>query len=224
MTAGPSVIRLLIADDHPIVRDGLRLVLERRPEIQVVAEAADGREAVTRALHLRPDVAIIDLDMPLLSGTAVIRELARSLPGCKCIVLTLHEDDEHLFEALGAGAVGYLVKGTNGEGIERAVRAAAAGQVVLGAEVAIRVTSAAGASRPRPGAREFPQLSDRDLDLLHLVASGLDNAAIARTLNLAPKTIRNLISALLDKLGVADRSEAIAIGRAADLGERRSRA
>ena len=221
MTEYVDVIRLLIADDHPIVRDGLRLVLERRPEIQVVAEAADGRDAVTRALHLQPDVAIIDLDMPGLSGTAVIRELGRSLPACRCLVLTLHEDDDHLFEALGAGAVGYLVKGTNAEGIERAVRAAAAGHTVLAPEVAARVTRAVAGARPRRGAEEFPDLSERDLELLDLVAAGLDNVSIARTLNLAPKTIRNSVSALLDKIGAADRSEAIAIARAAALGDRR---
>lgn len=218
MSDDPKMIRVLIADDHPIVRDGLRLVLERRADIQIVAEAADGREAVTRALHARPDVAIVDLDMPKLNGTGVIKELARAMPRCRCLVLTLHEDDDHLFEALGAGATGYLVKGTNADGIERAVRAAAAGQAMLGPEVALRVTKAVAGARPRPGATEFPSLTDRDLVLFDLVAAGLDNVAIAQAMNLAPKTIRNLVSTLLDKLEVADRAAAVTIGRRASLG------
>jgi DNA-binding NarL/FixJ family response regulator len=223
MTLDGGTIRLLIADDHPIVREGLRLVLERRPDIEVVAEAADGRDAVTRALHLRPDVAIVDLDMPLLSGIGVIKELARQAPECRCLVLTLHEDDAHLFDALAAGAVGFLVKGATSEDIERAVRSAAAGQVVLGTEVAARVTLAATGARRHPGGDAFPDLNDRDLQLLDLVAAGFDNAAIARVLHLAPKTIRNQVSALLDKLGAADRAEAIRLGRSASLGQGRSK-
>jgi DNA-binding NarL/FixJ family response regulator len=213
-------IRVLLADDHPIVRDGLRLVLERRADLEVVAEAADGREAVMQALQHRPDVAIIDLDMPKLTGAGVIRELKRSLPECRCLVLTLHEDDDHLFEALDAGATGYLVKGTNADGIERAVRAAATGQAVLGPEVAARITRSASRARPRPGAEAFPHLTERELELLDLVAAGWDNIAIARAMNLAPKTIRNAVSALIDKLGVVDRAEAARVARAASLGVR----
>jgi len=212
-------IRVLIADDHPMVREGLRLVLGRRPDIDVVAEAADGREAVTRGIHLRPDVAIVDLDMPELGGIGVIRELGREVPECRCLVLTLHEDDSHLFEALAAGATGFLVKGANGEDIERAVRGAAAGQAVLGAEVAARITRAATGSRPRRGGDAFPSLTERELDLLDLVAAGLDNTAIARRMYLAPKTIRNQVSALLDKLGASDRAEAVRLGRQASLGQ-----
>jgi DNA-binding NarL/FixJ family response regulator len=213
-----GVIRVLIADDHPIVRDGLRLVLARRADIDVVAEAADGREAVTRALHLRPDVAIVDLDMPELSGIGVIREIVRSAPEVRNIVLTLHEDDAHLFDALEAGAVGFLVKGASSEDIERAVRSAAAGHTVLSGEVAARVTRAATTGRPRPGGDAFRDLTDRELELLDLLAAGLDNGAIAHKLHLAPKTVRNQVSALLDRLGVADRAGAIRLGRDASLG------
>jgi len=213
-------IRVLIADDHPIVRDGLRLVLGRRSDIDVVAEAADGREAVTKALHCRPDVALVDLDMPELNGIAVIKELRRAVPDCRCVVLTLHEDDAHLFAALDAGAQGFLVKGANSNDIERAVRSAASGQMVLGSEVAARVTKAATAARRPSGRDHFPSLSDRELELLDLVAAGHDNGAIARALHLAPKTIRNQISALLDKLGVVDRTAAIRLGREAGLGTR----
>jgi DNA-binding NarL/FixJ family response regulator len=222
MTRGDS-IRVLLADDHPIVRDGLRLVLERRADITVVAEADDGRVAVRLAQEHHPLVAIVDLDMPALDGVGVIKELARTLPVCRCLVLTLHEDDAYLFDALSAGAAGYLVKGAPSEDIERAVRSAAAGQVILGAEVARRITSAAGKGRPRPGGERFEMLSDRELELLELLAEGLDNAAIAQRLHLAPKTVRNQISGLLASLDAPDRITAIQAARDAGLGVTRQR-
>ena len=174
------------------------------------------------ALHLRPRVAIIDLDMPELTGVAVIKEIARALPECRCLVLTMHDDDHHLFEALAAGAAGYLVKGASASDIEQAVRSAAAGQVIIGAEVAASVTNALTAARPRPGRTAFPHLSDRDLEILDRLAQGLDNTTIARQLHLAPKTIRNQVSALIDKLEATDRADAIRLARAAGLGGRKS--
>lgn len=212
-----DVIRVLIADDHPVVRDGLRLILDRRDDLEVVGEAADGRSAVEVALRTRPDVAIIDLDMPRLDGVRVIAELARTLPACRCLVLTLHEDDRHLSDALASGAAGFLVKGASSADIERAVRTAAAGQVVLAAEVAPRVAAALAAGRQRRGGDALRHLTERELDLLELLAAGADNAAISRTLHLAPKTVRNQVSALLDRLGVADRAAAAEIGRQAGL-------
>ena len=212
-------IRVLIADDHPIIRDGLRFVLERRSDITVVAEAENGRDAVTQALHLRPDVALVDLDMPQLDGVGVVRELRAALPSCKCVVLTMHDDDRHQFAAITAGACGYLVKGAKSDDIERSVRAAAAGQILLGAEIAGRVASAASSTPPRPGRGSFPQLTDRDLDILDRVARGLDNVTIAQQMGFAPKTIRNLVSELFTKLCASDRSDAIRIAREAGLGD-----
>jgi DNA-binding NarL/FixJ family response regulator len=215
-----SPIRVLVADDHPMVRTGLRLVLERRGDICVLAEAADGREAVELAIRDRPDVVLVDLDMPRLSGVRVIAELRRQVPSARCLVLTMHEDDAYLFDALEAGAAGFLVKGAGSEDIERAVRAAAAGQIVLAPEVAARFQAAMSAGRPRKGGRALQQLTDRELDLLDLLAAGADNVAIASRLHLAPKTVRNLVSALLVKLAVPDRGEAMRVGRAAGLGRR----
>ncbi|HWB36709.1 MAG TPA: response regulator transcription factor [Rugosimonospora sp.] len=210
-------IKILVADDHPIVREGLRLVLERRDDLEVVGEAADGRAALRLATQFRPDVAIVDLDMPLLDGARVIAELARLLPSCRCLVLTMHEDDAHLSDALAAGATGFLVKGAGSADIERAVRAAAAGQMVLAPEVGPRVARAITA-RPRArGGETFAHLTDRELDLLELLAEGADNATIGRTLHLAPKTVRNQISTLLDHIGAADRSAAALAARAAGL-------
>jgi DNA-binding NarL/FixJ family response regulator len=213
-------LKILIADDHPIVRDGLRLVLTRRDDLDVVAEAADGREAVDLATRFRPDVAVVDLDMPRMNGVAVIAELSRVLPSCRCLVLTLHEDDHHLADALAAGAAGYLVKGAGSADVERAVRAAAAGQMVLSPEIGPRVARAL--SRPRRGGESLAHLTERELDLLELLVDGADNLAISRTLHLAPKTVRNQVSALLDRIGAADRREAADIGRDAGL-RRRSR-
>ncbi|HEX7106205.1 MAG TPA: response regulator transcription factor [Acidothermaceae bacterium] len=210
-------IRILIADDHPVVRDGLRLILDRRDDLEVVADAEDGRAAIDQALRTRPDVAIIDLDMPKLGGVGVIAELGRALPTCRCLVLTLHEDDRHLADAFAAGAAGFLVKGSASADIERAVRTAAAGQLVLSAEVAPYVARALGEARPRRGGPQLAHLSERELDLLEMLAHGADNAAISRSLHLAPKTVRNQISALLDRLGVPDRRAAQELGRSAGL-------
>jgi DNA-binding NarL/FixJ family response regulator len=210
-------ITVLIADDHPIVREGLRLVLQRREDLEVVGEAADGRTAIRLATQLRPDVAIIDLDMPHLDGARVIAELAHHLPSCRCLVLTLHEDDTHLSDALAAGAAGFLVKGAGSADIERAVRAAAAGQMVFAPEVGPRIAQAMAANRPARGGKAFAHLTERELDLLELLAEGADNLTISRTLHLAPKTIRNQISTLLDRIAAPDRATASQAARAAGL-------
>lgn len=210
-------IKVLLADDHPIVREGLRLVLERRGDLEVVGDAADGRTAVRLAVQTRPDVAIIDLDMPQFDGVRVIAELSRHVPSCRCLVLTMHEDDAHLTDALAAGAAGFLVKGAGSADIERAVRAAAAGQMVLAPEVGERVARAMAANRPARGGERFAHLTERELDLLELLADGADNLTISRVLHLAPKTVRNQVSALLDRIGVPDRAAAADAARAAGL-------
>jgi DNA-binding NarL/FixJ family response regulator len=212
-------IRVLIIDDHPVVRDGLRLILDRRPDLDVVGEAGDGHTAVEVATRVRPDVAIVDLDLPRLDGVRVIGELARVVPRCRCLVLTLHEDDRHVGDALAAGAAGYLIKGATSGDIERAVRTAAAGQLVLAAEVAPQVAHAVAASRARRGGEQLAHLSERELDLLELLARDADNATISRTLHLAPKTVRNQVSALLAKVGAGDRGGAARIARQAGLGQ-----
>ncbi len=214
-------IRVFIADDHPIVRDGLRSVLERRPGISVVGEAANGRDAVTEILKLSPDVALIDLDMPQLNGVGVVKELRRSSAACRCVVLSMHDEDHHIFDAVAAGASGYLVKGASADDISRAIQAASKGQMLFGEEVAQRIAEAAVSSRPRAGRKEFPSLSDRDLEILERVAQGMDNTTIAQQLGYAPKTIRNLLSELLTKLDVADRAAAIRLARSAGLGDTR---
>lgn len=213
-----TAIRVLVVDDHPVVRDGVSAALEGRDGIMVTGQAGSKSEAVTAATTLQPDVALVDLHMPGGSGIDAIREIGRVAPNTRCLVLTMDDDDDSLHGAMRAGACGYLLKGARGEEIERAVRAAAAGDVVFGPGVADRVrTMFTTAPRPQ-GSSAFPTLSDRELELLEMVARGLDNIAIARELGLAPKTIRNQMSLLLTKMSVPDRATAVAVARDAGLG------
>jgi DNA-binding NarL/FixJ family response regulator len=213
-----SPIRVLVVDDHPVVRDGVTAALAGRDGITIVGDAGSKTEAVVAATRLRPDVVLVDLHMPGGSGIDAIRELGRVAPDARCLVLTMDDDDDSLHGAMRAGACGYLLKGSRGEEIERGVRAAAAGDVVFGPGVGDRVRALFSSTARPAGASAFPMLSDRDLVLLALIAQGLDNAAIGRNLGLAPKTVRNQVSMLLTKMGVADRAAAVASARDAGLG------
>jgi len=215
-----DTIRVLVVDDHPVVRDGVKAAMTGREGIEVVGEAGSRREAIDASLRLEPDVVLIDLHMPGGSGIDAIREIARARPDARCLVLTMDEDDESLFGAMRAGACGYLLKGSRGDEIERGIRGAAGGEVVFGAGLAQRVTALFERSAPAPGARAFPELSERELHLLTLLGQGLDNVAIGRALGLAPKTVRNLVSLLLTKMAVPDRAAAVAAARDAGLGQR----
>lgn len=213
-----AAIRLLVVDDHPVVRDGVRAAMAGRRGIEVVGEAGSWREAVDVALRVSPDVVLIDLHMPGGSGVDAIRELRRSCPTTRCLVLTMDEDEESLFGAMRAGACGYLLKGTRGDDIERGVRAAAAGEMVFAVGLADRIRDLFDRPGPIRGASAFPMLSERELALLSLLAQGLDNTSIGRSLGLAAKTVRNQVSLLLTKIGVPDRAAAVAAARDAGLG------
>lgn len=206
-------IRILIADDHPVVRGGLAALFGTLDGIEVVAEAADGEAAVREALLTRPDVVVLDLRMPKLDGIAVIRQLAVDMPQIVVLVLTMFDEDALVLEALEAGARGYLLKGAEPEEIERAVRAVAAGATVLASQVAARaVHGRAAVLEP------FPTLTAREREILDHIARGLPNAVIAGRLGIAGKTVGNHISAIFLKVGVATRSEAIVLARDAGLG------
>lgn len=213
-----GAIRVVVVDDHPVVRDGVSAALAGRSGIDVAGSAGSKDEALERARELSPDVMLVDLHMPGGSGIDVIQELARAGATTRCVMLTMDDDDDSLHAAMRAGACGYLLKGSRGEEIERAVRAAAAGEVVFGAGVAEHVMELFNAAPRSRGTSRFPALSDRELALLDLLARGQDNAAIARQLRLAPKTVRNQISLMLTKMGVADRAAAVAAARDAGLG------
>jgi DNA-binding NarL/FixJ family response regulator len=215
MTAEP--VRVLVADDHPIYRDGLAVLLASVDGLEVVGTAADGVEAVAAALRLRPDVVVMDVQMPRLNGVEATRRLAAEAPAVGIVVLTMSEDDGTVFAAIRAGARGYLVKGAEQEEIVRAITTVASGGAVFGAALAMRIAEffTAGPAAPTEA---FPQLTTREREILDLLAAGRSNQQIAAALYLSPKTVRNNVSNVFAKLQVADRAEAIVRAREAGLG------
>ena len=213
-----SAIRLIIVDDHPVVRDGLRGMLAGVPDLDVVGEASDGEEALRIIDELRPDVVLMDLRMPGGGGLPATSAIAARHPGTAVVVLTMSDDDDSVFAALRAGARGYLLKESEGADIARAVRAAARAEAVFGPRIADRVLAFFANSRARAAAVPFPELTDREREVLDLVAHGLPNAAIAARLFLSEKTVRNRVSDVLTKLHAASRAEAVALARDAGLG------
>jgi DNA-binding NarL/FixJ family response regulator len=210
-------LRLLLADDHPVFLSGLETALGDVEGLEVVGAARDGEQAVAEAVRLRPDVVLMDLRMPGGGGVAATARIVTSLPATAVVVLTMSEDDDSVFAALRAGARGYLLKESDSDDIARAVRAVAAGEAVFGPRVADKVVAFFSAARVA-GAVPFPQLTEREREVLGLVARGADNATIARRLFLSEKTVRNHVSACLTKLQVASRAEAVALARDAGLG------
>ena len=209
-------IRVVLADDHPMFLFGLRSVLDQEASIEVVGEAADGRALLAIVEELAPDVVLTDLTMGDLDGVTVIRTLARSHPDLPVIAMTMHADEPHVRAALRAGAHGYLLKGADGLAIARAVETAASGHTVLDPSVSARMVAAyAGGHDSRSSL--FPELTPRETDVLRLIATGCGNHEIARRLSLAEKTVRNLTSSVLVKLGVPDRTAAALRARDAGL-------
>src|SRR3954452_9731389 len=211
------MIRLLIADDHPAYRRGLELMLVDSGDIEIVGEADTGERAVELASSLAPDVILMDLRMPGLDGIEATRRLSRSQSPAAVVVLTMFEDDDSVFAAMRAGARGYLLKGAEQDEILRAIRAAAAGEAIFGPQIAQRViahfTSGSGSA-----AATFPSLTEREREVLELVAAGKGNATIAYELMISLKTVRNHVSNIFTKLQVPDRSTAIVKARQAGLG------
>jgi DNA-binding NarL/FixJ family response regulator len=211
-----SEIRVLIADDHPVVREGLSALLDSVPSITVVGVAGTGREAVQAAVRLRPQVLILDIQMPELSGIAAAAEIARVAPAVAVLMLTMFDDDDSVFAAMRAGARGYVLKGAQQDEIVRAIHAVAAGEAIFGPGIACRVLGLVNA--PVAAGVPFPELTARERQVLDLIASGARNAEIARRMSIAPKTVANHVSAIFAKLRVADRGEAIIAARDAGLG------
>jgi NarL family two-component system response regulator LiaR len=197
-------IRVLIVDDHAVVREGLRTFLDLQDGIEVVGEAADGEEAVRAAEQLRPDVVLVDLVMPRLDGVQAMRRLRERLPQARAIVLTSYLDDERLLPALRAGAAGYLLKSVEPQELARAVRAAAAGEALIDPAVAARLVEALADGRDE----RAEQLTPREREVLALIGRGLANKRIAAELGIAEKTVKTHVSSVLAKLGVADRTQA----------------
>jgi NarL family two-component system response regulator LiaR len=200
-------ITVLLVDDHALVRQGVRAFLETQPDITVVAEAGDGEEAVQCAAEYAPDVALMDLIMPGMDGVEATRRLTARSPRTSVVMLTSYHDDEHVFPAIRAGALSYVLKEIGPDELADAVRKAAAGEAVLHPRVAARVVRELhGARRDAPNV--FHELSDREMEVLKLIAEGLGNAEIARRLYLSEKTVKSHVSNILGKLHLADRTQA----------------
>jgi DNA-binding NarL/FixJ family response regulator len=209
-------IRVLIVDDHEIFRTGLRTLLDAQPDIDVLEDVGSAREAIALATELQPDVVVMDINMPELSGVDATREIVKVSPHIGVLMLTMHEDDDSVFAALRAGARGYLLKSDSSKNIIDAVRLGG-GPAVFGRGIAQRVIEYFSAPRVETTAHIFPELTDREREILTLIAEGESNPAIAKKLFLSPKTVRNHVSNIFSKLQVADRAQAIVRARRAGL-------
>jgi DNA-binding NarL/FixJ family response regulator len=211
-------IRVLIADDHVLFRDGLRALLTSAPEIEPAGEATTGVEAVELAATLQPDVILMDIQMPGLSGIEATRRIVQMSPHIGILIVTMYEDDNSVFAAMRAGAKGYVLKGTNHAEMLRAIQAVGSGEAIFSPTIAARLMAFFANIHPAAPPQIFPELTDRERELLDLIARGHRNAEIAARLVLSEKTVRNHVSNILSKLQVADRAQAIIRAREAGLG------
>jgi DNA-binding NarL/FixJ family response regulator len=211
-------IHVLIADDHSLYRAGIRKMLSVAQDIEIVGEATNGDEAVARALALQPDVILMDLKMPGINGIEATRRILYASPRIGVLVLTMFETDETVFAAMRAGARGYLLKDVDQEDVIRAVTAVSRGDAIFSPAIAERLILYFAALKPTTADLAFPQLTDREREILHLIAQGHSNSEIAERLILSIKTVQNHVSNIFSKLQVADRAQAIVRARDAGLG------
>lgn len=210
-------IRVLVADDHPVFRYGMRAILSSEPDIELIGEATDGEEAIALTAELRPDVILMDINMPKVNGIEATRRILEVSPGTGILMLTMFEDGDSVFAAMRAGAHGYVLKGADGAETLRAIRAVAGGEAIFSPTIARHLMR--HFATPGSTSRDtFPELTERERDVLTLIAQGYTNTAIANRLYLSPKTVRNYISNIFTKLQVADRAQAIIRAREAGLG------
>ena len=211
-------IRVLIADDHPLFRDGMHGLLDSVPDTEVVGEAASGEEAITLAETLQPDVILMDIKMPGINGLQAMREILHTSPHIRILIISMLEDDDSIFAAMRAGACGYVPKGANQAQMLRAIRVVANGEAIFGPGIAQRLIGFFSASRPSVQSRIFPELTEREAEVLALISQGHTNEEIAEQLVLSLKTVRNHVSNIFSKLQVADRAQAVLRAREAGLG------
>ena len=215
MSAEP--LRILLADDHPLFRRGLRAAIDGDDAFEIVGEAASGEEVVDSSLELQPDVVVMALQMPGRSGIEATRAIVRQSPHVGVLVLTMFEDDDSVFAAMRAGARGYLLKGADHDEIARAIRAVASGDAIFGPAIATRLMAYFASSAGSP-AQAFPELTGREREVLELIAQGRSNGQIAQQLVLSSKTVRNHVSNIFTKLHVLDRAQAVIKARDAGIG------
>jgi DNA-binding NarL/FixJ family response regulator len=213
-----EAIRVLIADDHASFRDGLRRLLTLLPEVEVVGEAASGNDTIKQAAAHQPDVILMDLQMPDLNGVEATRRILEMSPHIGILMLTMFEDDDSVFAAMRTGARGYVLKGADRGEIGRAIKAVSSGEAIFSPAIAHRLMAYFAAVASHAARPAFPQLSERENEVLALIAHGENNAAIASRLHLSAKTVRNHVSNIFNKLQVVDRAQAIIRARDAGLG------
>lgn len=211
-------LRILIADDHRLFRDGMRLLLGTQPDLEVVGEAASGDEAARLAEELRPDVVLMDIKMPGISGIEATRRIMAADPGVRVLVVTMFEDDATVFTAMRAGARGFVLKDAEHADMLRAIRSVGQGEAIFSPSVARRLSDFFAAARPAAPRELFPALTGREREIVQLMAQGASNGEIARLLDLSAKTVANYVSNILAKLQAADRAEAVRLAREAGLG------
>lgn len=212
-----DTISMLIVDDHPVFRSGLRLLLELQPGFVVLGEAGTAEDALRLASELQPDVILMDIQLPAMNGIEATRRIKSVNPRIQMLMLTMFQDDDSVFAAVRAGAQGYVLKGSSEEEIVRSIRGVARGEAIFGSGAAERVLRFFAVTRPTHSPA-FPELTVREREILELIAQRLSNGAIAQRLELSPKTVRNYVSNIISKLQVADRSEAIWAAKNAGIG------
>lgn len=211
-------IHILIADDHTLFRDGLKALFGSLPNTEVVGEAATGTETVALAENLQPDVVLMDIQMPDLNGIEATRRIVQTSPHIGVIVVTMFEDDDSVFAAMRAGARGYVLKGADQEEMLRAIQAVARGEALFGPTIAARLQAYFSLPKPNTAPELFPDLTEREREVLELLAQGFNNGDIARRLHISQKTVRNHCSNIFSKLQVVDRTQAIIRAREAGIG------
>lgn len=215
---GGDPIRVVIADDHTLFRDGLRALLASAPDTQLAGEAATGEQAAQLAAELQPDVILMDMQMPVLNGVEATRRIVRMSPHVSVLMVTMFDDDASVFAAIRAGARGYVLKGATHAEMLRAIRAAANGEAIFSPQIAAHLIAYFSEPRPAAPPQVFPELSEREREILAQIAQGRSNLEIAQHFVLSPKTVRNHVSNIVSKLQVADRTEAILRAREAGIG------
>ena len=210
---------IILADDHTLFRDGLRALFNSIPDIEVVGEAETGEEVVTKAADLQPDVILMDIQMPDMNGITATRRILHTSPHIGVIIVTMFEDDDSIFAAMRAGARGYILKGADQEEMLRAIRSVASREALFGPAIATRLMNYFSGPIPNAPPQAFPQLTDREREVLDRIAQGLNNKLIAQKLSISEKTVRNHVSNIFNKLQVADRAQAIIRAREAGMGE-----